>query len=125
MPTCPCCFKKVSQTTLARHAKKVSAVTAVERDLYSLTTPTHPNAVEAPAVPVVQYGASGPNRKKAMFDAARDRRYLRRTQRATRFDEIDEYFVGRTRTGLDDDLAVKFTEVYRKIVVRDFYDWRP
>jgi hypothetical protein len=105
MPTCPCCFKKVSQTTLVRHAKKVSAVTAVERDLYSLTTPTHP--------------------KKAMFDAARDRRYLRRTQRATRFDEIDEYFVGRTRTGLDDDLAVKFTEVYRKIVVRDFYDWRP
>jgi hypothetical protein len=118
MPTCPCCFKKVSQTTLVRHANKVRAVTAVERDLHSLTTPNHPNAVEAPAVPV-------PNRKKAMFDAARDRRYLRRTQRATRFDEIDEYFVGRTRTGLDDDLAVKFTEVYRKIVVRDFYDWRP
>jgi hypothetical protein len=121
MPTCPCCFKKVSHTTLVRHGNKVLAATAVA----SLAETDHPNAVEAPAVPVVQYGSTSPNRKKAMFDAARDRRYLRRTQRATRFDEIDEYFVGRTRTGLDDDLAVKFTEVYRKIVVRDFYDWRP
>ena len=117
MPICSCrdCnFKLVSRSTMARHWDRPRSATRIamdfgeepdgpEEDLQQSISQTIMNRWR----PQHRRFWLPPTRTKAIMDMARDRRYLRRTQRATKFEEIDADLLERTRRGLDVNLVAK------------------
>ena len=129
MPICSCLYCKFKMVSLAKKTRHAGRVRATDpgyglvasdpgyfEDSEEENCQKRKEAIMAPPTK---------SRKKMILGGARDRRYLRRTQRADKFDEIDAQLARREQAGLDADLVIKFTKVYKEAAIRDFYNWRP